>query len=134
MAGFITGEGCFFIDIYKSKTNKIGSAVRLKFLIGQHVRDIDIMKSLPDYLGCGRYTLAPAGYNHGEYIVSKLSDINEKIIPFLVTYPVIGNKALDFSDFCEASIILKNREHLTHEGLEKIKIIKIGMNRGRTSE
>lgn len=41
------------------------------------------MKSLPDYLGCGQYGLAPSGYNHGEYIVSKFSDIYEKIIPFI---------------------------------------------------
>jgi len=134
LAGFISGEGCFFIDIYKSQTNKIGSAVRLKFLISQHKRDIDIMKSLPDYLGCGQYVLATSRDNHGEYIVSKLSDINEIIITFLTKYPIIGNKALDFEDFCKASTILKNKEHLTLEGLKKIQILKSGMNRGRISE
>jgi len=134
LAGFISGEGCFFIDIYKSQTNKIGSAVILKFLISQHKRDIDIMKSLPDYLGCGQYVLATSRDNHGEYIVSKLSDINEIIITFLTKYPIIGNKALDFEDFCKASTILKNKEHLTLEGLKKIQILKSGMNRGRISE
>ena len=134
LAGFITGEGCFFIDIYESKTNKIGSAVRLKFLISQHKRDINIMKSFPDYLGSGQYVLAPSGYNHGEYIVTKLSDINEKIIPFLTKYPILGNKVLDFEDFCKASVILKNKEHFTLEGLQKLKTLKSGMNRGRISE
>ena len=134
LAGFINGEGSFFIDVYKSKTNKIGSAVRLKFLISQHKRDINIMKSLPDYLGCGQYVLASSDYKHGEYIISKLSDINEKIIPFLTKYPIIGNKSLDFEDFCKASVILKNKEHLTLEGLKKIKTLKSGMNRGRICE
>jgi len=92
------------------------------------------MKSLPDYLGCGQYVLAPSGYNHGEYIVSKLSDINEIIIPFLTKYPIIGNKVLDFEDFCKASTILNNKEHLTLEGLKKIQTLKSGMNRGRISE
>ena len=123
LAGFISGEGSFFFEIYESKT-RIGSAVRLKFLISQHKRDINIMKSLPDYLGCGQYVLAPSGYNHGEYIVSKLSDINEKIIPFLTKYPIIGNKALDFKDFCKASAALKNKGHLTLPGLKKFKHLK----------
>ena len=131
LAGFISGEGCFFIDIYNSKTNKLGSSVRLKFIISQHIRDINLMESLVNYLGCGRYVLAPLGYNHGEYIVSKLSDINEKIIPFLQKYPILGNKFWDFEDFCKASFIMKNKEHLTIEGLKKIQILKSGMNRGR---
>ena len=123
----------FFLDIYKSKTN-IKSAVRLKFLISQHKRDINLMKSLPDYLGCGQYVLAPLGYNQGEYIVSKFSDIYEKIIPFIKKYPIIGNKVLDFEDFCKASVILKNKEHLTLEGLKNLKTLKSGMNWGRISE
>jgi len=40
------------------------------------------MKSLVDYLGCGRYAVGPLGYNHGEFIVSNLSDITKIVIPF----------------------------------------------------
>lgn len=130
LAGFINGEGCFFIDIYKSKTTKIGSSVRLKFLIGQHLRDKFLMESLVHYLGCGR-VVRPLSYNHVEYVVSNFTDINEKIIPFVYKYPIFGNKVLEFLDFCAASLIIKNKEHLTVEGLKKIKVLKSGMNRGR---
>jgi len=95
LAGFINGEGCFFIDIYKSKTSKIGNSIRLKFLIGQHLRDNLLMESLVDYLGCGR-VVHPLSYNHVEYVVSSFTDINEKIIPFVQKYPIFGNKLLDF--------------------------------------
>lgn len=90
------------------------------------------MESLVHYLGCGR-VVHPLSYNHVEYVVSNLTDINEKIIPFVQKYPIFGNKILDFEDFCTASLIIKNKEHLTVEGLKKIQTLKSGMNRGRIS-
>jgi len=132
LAGFVSGDGSFIISIFKSNT-PTGYTVRLIFKITQHSRDIELMKSLVDYLGCGRY-VATSGYNHGEFIVSNLPDIMEKIIPFFEKYPIIGYKASDFSDFCEAALIMKNKGHLTKEGLEKIIKIKEGMNLRREWE
>ena len=48
-------------------------------------------------------------------------------------YPIVGVKALDFSDFCKASKLIKDKAHLTEKGLENIRLIKAGMNRGRKS-
>lgn len=133
LAGFINGEGCFFIDIFKSPTTKMGISARLKFQLGQHKRDDLLIESLVDFLGCGR-VVRPLSYNHVEYIVSSFSEISEKIIPFVQKYPIIGIKSRDFEAFYKAFLIIKNKEHLTKEGLEHIKIIKSGMNRSRISE
>jgi len=110
----------FFIDIYKSKTNKIGSVVRLKFLLGQHIRDSFLIESLVDYLGCGR-VVRPLSYNHVEYVVSKFSDINEKIIPFIQKYPILGNKNLDFQDFCKVSLAIKKIRTFNYWRIGKYK-------------
>jgi hypothetical protein len=40
-------------------------------------------------------------------------------------------KSLDFSDFKKVTEILKNKEHLTEEGFNKILEIKAGMNQQR---
>ena len=88
------------------------------------------MKALIEYLGCGRYYLKTK-QDVGDFVVSRLSDITGKIIPFFEKYPVIGVKALDFSDFCKASKLIKDKAHLTESGLEDIRLIKAGMNRGR---
>ena len=64
-------------------------------------------------------------------MVTKLSDLIEKIIPLLKKYPVFGEKSKDFNDFCEVAYMIKEKKHLTKEGLDKIKTIKAGMNRGR---
>ena len=130
-AGFSSGESCFHVQIYKSKT-KIGFAVRLRFTVVQHIRDIHLIERFKNFVGCGSI-LRKTAENKVEFTVTKLSDIVDIIIPLFSKYPVYGMKALDFADFCKVSEIVKNKEHLTVEGLEKIKILKIGMNRGRVS-
>lgn len=57
MSGFVCGEGCFFIDTYKSKT-KVGFAVNLYFCITQHLRDTELMESLVKYLNCGIFQVS----------------------------------------------------------------------------
>lgn len=79
LAGFVSGEGCFYIEITKSNTHKIGHKILLKFLIGQHSRDAQLMESLITYLGCGGYTQR---HNLAVFTVQIFSDISEKIIPF----------------------------------------------------
>ena len=54
------------------------------------------------------------------YWVRKLSDINDKIIPFFQKYPIIGIKSKDFYDFCKVAEMLKDKKHLTMEGLKQI--------------
>jgi hypothetical protein len=49
--------------------------------------------------------------------VTKLPDLDEKIISFFSEYPIIGVKAKDFSDFCVVAKLMKNGFHLTQEGL-----------------
>jgi hypothetical protein len=45
MAGFTSGEGCFFVKINKGG-NKVGIGVQLVFQVAQHIRDEELMKSL----------------------------------------------------------------------------------------
>jgi len=53
LAGFTTGEGCFFfVNIIKSKS-KLGWQVQLVFTITQHDRDRALMNSLISFFDCG---------------------------------------------------------------------------------
>ena len=128
LAGFASGEACFTVYIYKSKTN-IGEAVQLKFDLAQHSRDSEILISLKNYIGCG------AVNKHFEnavmFTTTKFSDITEKILPFFDKYKIIGVKFQDYQDLKEVANLMKKKAHLTTEGLENIRVIKAGMNRGR---
>lgn len=63
--------------------------------------------------------------------VAKFSDILEKILPFFDEYLIYGIKSQDYEDFKRVAELIGNKAHLTPEGLEKIRLIKAGINTGR---
>jgi len=128
LAGFASGEGCFYVKITKSSKSKQGFSIQLIFQLTQHIRDEILMRSLIDYLNSGNIFKSQDTY---VFEVTKFSDINEKIVPFFKNYPILGSKSLDFSDWNQVIELMKNKAHLTKEGLEQIKLIKDGMNKGR---
>lgn len=130
LVGFTDGEGCFCIGVQKSQSYSIGFQVELTFSITQHSRDTQLMKSLVEYLDCGRYIERPDRFA-GVFTVNKLKDIEEKIIPLFNQYPLQGVKSLDYADFKRVAEIIKDKGHLTASGLDQIRKIKSGMNSGR---
>jgi hypothetical protein len=131
LIGFVDGEGCFHVSISESKLSKTGSIVKLRFSIAQHIRDSILIKSLVQYFACGIFSKSFSQGAISIYTVNKFSDINEKIIPFFEKYPLQGSKRLNFEDFKKVVEIMRNKGHLNQEGLEEIRKIKAGMNRGR---
>lgn len=127
LAGFVSGEGCFYVEIYKSKARKLGFGVKLVFKLTQHSKDEELMKSLKYYLDCGNISKYKEAC---DYKVIKLSDIQEKILPFFKNYPILGVKSQDFEDFYLVSEVLKEKK-LNTESLERIQKIKGGMNKLR---
>jgi hypothetical protein len=130
LAGFVSGEGCFMVILINTSSNRLGFWVQLNFQITQHSRDIELMKSLIIYLDCGHYTTS-SKHNRGNFVVTKLSDITEKIIPFFDKYKIVGVKSQDYQDFKKVAHLMKNKAHLTYEGFDLIRKIKAGMNKGR---
>jgi hypothetical protein len=124
------GEGCFYIRISKYNAYTTGSQVQLKFKLTQHTRDEKLLRSLVDYLDCGEYYISK-GLDWGDFFVARFSDMNEKIIPFFDKYPLVGCKRQDYLDFVKVAKLMNEKAHLTQEGLEQIRVIKSGMNKGR---
>jgi hypothetical protein len=122
LAGFTSGDGGFYIQIQENK-------VSLKFYISQHQRNKALLESLISYLGCGR---VESSNNLNVFVVIKFIEINEKIIPLFKEHFIHGEKSKDFKDFCEAASLIKVKNHLNQKGLNKLKEIKLRMNRNRT--
>lgn len=122
--GFIEAEGCFQVIIQNNKN------VSLKFSLTQHIKDEELLKDIVTYLNYGRYYKTPTR-DEGQYLVTVFSDINDKLIPFLNEYPLLGVKKEDYLDFVQIAELIKSKAHLTDEGLERIKLIKSNINRKR---
>lgn len=106
----------------------------LNFYITQHVRDTELMLNIAKYLNCGYINNRGKDQDCCNYVVKSFSDINEKILPFFIKYPIKGEKVKDFEDFRQVAKTMANRDHLTKEGLTRILKIKQGMNKGRSNE
>jgi len=94
----MSAEGCLIIRLKKSSTNRTGLQVELVFQITQHTRDEQLLLSFIKYFDCGRYRQRKGGLA-GDFIVSRLSDLTDKIIPFFEIYPIKHQKKADFELF-----------------------------------
>ena len=99
----------------------MGYQVKLDFSVTQHVRDKNLMVKLVDFFNSGAIY---ENTGHVVYLASKLSDINEIIISHFKKYPLQGYKFIDYEKFCSVALLMKNKQHLTPEGLDKIIKIK----------
>lgn len=128
VSGFTEGEGCFFVNIYKRKDSVLGEGVKLVFKLTQDQRNSEILKKLVETFFCGKvYNQSPT-VKVQDFMVTGLIDITERIIPFFLAYPLQGAKKKEFEDFVKVADLMKNKAHLTREGLEQIRNIKSGMN------
>jgi len=123
LSGLIDAEGCFMIKKVDSQSK--GQRIHVFFQITQHVRDVNLMENITKFLDCGRL------YEYREGVdlrVTKILDVTEKIIPLLEEYPLQGVKLKDYLYFKEIAILIKNKEHLAPEGVDKIKLLKLKMD------
>nr|ATI20511.1 LAGLIDADG endonuclease [Juglanconis juglandina] len=128
IAGFTSGEGTFFVEVRK-RSDRPGYQIQLIFKVSQDVRDELLMASLIEYFNCGNIYKDKDGIV--SYRVQRFSDIENKIMPFFSKHLIGGVKYLDYLDWCKAVELVKNKDHQTEGGLDQLRLIKVGMNRGR---
>jgi hypothetical protein len=127
IVGFVDGEGCFHIGINQNKTLISGYQILPEFTVTQHKRNIQILYALKDFFKCGVVRV-----NHDDifcYRVRGFSHLKENIIPFFEKHKLLTTKRVDFEKFRTVLLMMERKQHLTQDGLEKIKSIQETMNR-----
>ena len=129
VVGFVDGEGCFYVGINLQPEMKVGYQVLPEFTIVQHERDIQLLYALKQFFGCG-----VVRRNHAErmaYRVRGTRHLRERILPFFEMHPLKSKKRQDFLKFRRILLLMERGEHLTTEGVERIRAIASKMNTGR---
>jgi len=132
LAGFTSGDGCFYTYAEKDSKLRSGYRIKLRFNICQHSRDKSLLECISSYLNCGNILETSRG--EVNFDVHKFSDNYDKILTFFNKYPIQGVKALDFNDWKLVAEIVKSKDHLTKQGVEKIIKIKSNMNKSRVDD
>lgn len=128
---FTDGEGCFLINIRPNPKLKTGYSIELVFKITLHSRDRALLEKIKSFFGVGTVTVRSDGCV--QYWVGSIKDL-QVIVNHFDSYPLISQKWSDYQLFKQVEELIKLKQHLTKEGLEKIVSIKAVLNNGLSDQ
>jgi len=129
IAGFVDGEGCFSVSVHKNSFmhRHGGWQIQPVFHVYQHRDHGDVLDELRSFFGCGTVRSKGPKSDVLTYSVSSLSLLLCVIVPFFEEHELLV-KAGDFRAFAAIVRAMRNREHLTEVGFEKVVRLAFGMN------
>ena len=137
IVGFVDGEGTFSVSVFKNSTTKSGWQVFPEFVITQGERSISALRLVKKFFGLGSIYINRRHDNHREnlyrYCVRSVKDLSSTIVTFFDQYLLKSDKKSDFQKFKKCLMLIEKKQHLTVEGLEKIRQIVKTMNKGKQS-
>lgn len=128
-AGFVEGEGMFYIGIVPSKETKTGWQVIYFFKVSQNPAGRQVLEKLKERLFCGYIkanSLTDKNDNSLAFVVRDLPSLRDKVIPFFDNKFVIKKDA--FEKFKQVIQLVNNKEHLKKSGIKRILEIAYSMN------
>lgn len=132
VSGFVAGDGGFSIYVRAAKDYVLLEKVYCRFHIAQHIEDLDLMKLFIKFFNCGSVNVrSNTATPRCDYIVQDTASLLEKILPHFDIYPLLNLKQEDYICFKKCMTIIKLKQHLTTEGLNKIKCLNLEMNSNR---
>ena len=137
VVGFVDGEGCFSIPIFRNKSCRLGWQVQPEFAVVQGERSVSVLHQLEDFFGCGVVSVNRRRDNHRQdmwrFGVRRLDDLQNRVVPFFEANPLRTAKACDYASFAAVVAMMHQGEHLTMGGLERIAAIAETTNRRKPS-
>jgi hypothetical protein len=138
VVGFVDGEGCFSVPIFRNRTCRLGWQVQPEFTVVQGARSVQVLRALKRFFGCGSVDVNVRHDNHREnlwrYHVRRLADLSSRIIPFFEANPLLTAKQRDFMAFATIVGMMRDGVHLSQGGLQQIAMIAETMNRQKRSQ
>lgn len=126
VTGFTDAEGYFSISVARVPRLKLGWRVCLQFGYNLHIKDKELLDRIKEFFTVGKVDI---GKNNCQFRVTSIEDL-ELIIKHFDNYPLISQKFSDYQLFKLAFYLIKDKAHLTEEGLNKIISIKSSINLG----
>jgi len=138
VVGFVDGEGCFSVPIFRNATCRLGWQVQPEFAVVQGERSVRVLHMMQSFFRCGVVTVNRRHDNHRQdmwrYGVRRFVDLIGHIIPFFEQYPLQTAKAGDFASFSKAVRLMEQGTHLRMDGLREIAAIAESINRRKPSQ
>ncbi len=122
-AGFVDGEGCFYVGFSKRLDLPIPWQIITEFHVSQNPGSRNVLEAFRDRLDCGY--LKP---NHAKsatdrswiLIVKDRNDLQNKVIPFFDKHFLHSAKQQDLIIFKKVLKIIASKHHLKRTGFSQI--------------
>ncbi|OGY30275.1 MAG: hypothetical protein A3F33_00880 [Candidatus Woykebacteria bacterium RIFCSPHIGHO2_12_FULL_43_10] len=127
LSGYADGEGSFCISFSPRPKIRTSLEVRPSFSVSQNYDRQEVLQTFKRYLGCGTIRRNPSDRTY-KYEVRSIKDLQEKVIPHFLKYPLLSSKVKDFEKFTRVCNLVHQGAHLKKEELNKILEISFQMN------
>ena len=127
VTGLVEGEGSFCVSFNRRRKLNVGIETRPSFSISLSARDLELVKALRKFFGCGsvRYSRTDKTY---KFEVRSVPDLTKYVIPHFRNYPLRGSKSRDFEIFAQICKMVKGNLHLSRKYLPEIIEMAYRMN------
>lgn len=145
-AGFIEADGSFGVKIVESKlksesiNRSVSHNISLKFRLDQRLMDkmtslsmLNIMEEIANSLSTNLKTYNVLKDDKTTMLSLSVTAIDKLkiVVNYFDKYPLFGVKEKNYSDWRTVYEMIVSKEHLTEEGIVKIKLIQSNMNSKR---
>ena len=131
LVGFVDGDGSFYSLIHKAKDYKHGYQVQAVFDIAQLDSERSLLQKIGDQFFDSTHRWAKSKDTQHMRIMSQKGLVNY-VEPFFDENKLLSRKEYDFLLWKEMLKIIKNKEHTTPVGLQRIKELRDLQNYFRT--
>ena len=108
VVGFVDGEGCFSVPIFRNDTCRVGWQVQPSFTVVQGEKSVEVLHLLRRHFGCGQVGRNDRHDNHREamhrFTVRARGELELRIIPFFEEHPLHG-KGRRLREVCKGRTI-----------------------------
>jgi len=138
IVGYVDGEGCFSVSLFRNKTTKFGWQVFPEFVVTQGEKSKESLMILEKFFQCGKTYVNKRYDNHKEniyrYCVRSKKELTEIIIPFFQEHHLKTAKKEDFKIFAKIIEMMNGNVHSKKSGIERIAKLIEKMNHKKSSK
>ena len=132
--GYISGlaqtDGSFFCSVVISTKHRFGLQFRPKFTLTADLDSKYVLDSIAQYFGCGKVNTNLKTHS-AEYLVERIEDLQNIIVPHFLNYPVFCAKLHAFKLFSQIVSTLSTKDNRTIEG--RIELLKMALSMNITT-
>lgn len=112
ISGFTSGEGCFTAYLGIDTDLTWGLQPSCEFSITQNSGDLVLLEALNQFFNTKGGSVYDKKDGVHVFMVRNLNEINQKILPFFIEYPLVGTKSYEFEKFTQLASLILSKKHI----------------------